>query len=92
MKTKNQLINKVKQRLCGKYNMSQRDLDIVRKSVDELLIVINYTELLTDEEIYDKACEYARNVKYPLNITNIKLRQAFKNRAMLIKNNLLKTK
>jgi len=92
MKTKNQLINKVKQRLCGKYNMSQRDLDIVRKSVDELLIVINYTELLTDEEIYDKACEYARNVKYPLNITNIKLRQAFKNGAMLIKNNLLKTK
>ena len=44
--------------------------------------------LPTDDEVYNKACDYARNVKYPLNSTNIKLRQAFANGADLIKNHL----
>lgn len=56
--------------------------------VDKSLLNGVVKSLPTDEKIYEKACEYARNVQYPLNMTNIKLRQAFKNGAMLIKNNL----
>lgn len=48
--------------------------------------------LPTDEEIYSEASKYARQIKNPHNMTNIKLRQAYKNGAKLILNALKTTK
>jgi hypothetical protein len=48
--------------------------------------------LPTDDEIYSEASKYARLIKNPHNMTNIKLRQAYKNGAKLILNALKTTK
>ena len=34
--------------------------------------------LPSDDEVYDKACEFVRDIDYPLNQTKIKMRKCFK--------------
>jgi len=62
--------------------------EIVESTEKELILSGVVKSLPNDDEVYNEACKYARNVKYPKNMTNIKLSQAFANGADLIKNHL----
>lgn len=45
---------------------------------------------ITDEEMYQMASDYVSKIRNPLNMTKIKLRQAYKNGHKAFKNKLLK--
>ena len=61
--------------------------DLIDKALNEQLILSGVVKSLpTKEEIYSSACEYARNVQNPNRNIILTLRQAFKNGAMFIKN------